>query len=341
MIADMKVVFFQRKPRPNKNFSIENFFNQLRSHLPTHIQSIKYTAQFYSNGLFKRLFIALDSIFHQADVNHVTGDINYAAIFLSSKKTILTILDVGVLDVKKAFSGKIIKLFWLTIPVKKVGYITTISNSAKDEILKLVNTNEEKIRVIYVPISGKFCFKPKAFNKEKPIILQIGTKYNKNLERLSNSLKGISCQLNIVGELSSQQKSILASNQIDYTNVFNLSDEELLKIYENADMLAFVSTYEGFGMPIVEAQMVGRPVITSNILSMPEVAGDGACIVNPKNEEEIRAGILKIINDDEYRQQLIENGRINAKRFEVELISKQYQELYQEIYTKNQKKIIG
>lgn len=334
----MKIVFFQRKPRPNKNFSIENFFNQLRSNLPNHIQAITYTSQFYSNGLFKRLFIALDSIFHQADVNHVTGDINYAAIFLRSKKTILTILDVGVLDTKKPISGKIIKLFWLTIPVKRVGYITTISNSAKSEILKLVNTNEEKIRVIYVPISSKFCFKPKEFNKEKPIILQIGTKYNKNLERLSNSLKGISCQLNIVGELSPQQKNILASNQIDYTNVFNLSDEELLRIYEDADMLAFVSTYEGFGMPIVEAQMVGRPIITSNILSMPEVAGNGACIVNPFSEEEIRAGILKIIHDDEYRQQLIKNGRINAKRFSVELISEQYLELYQEIYNKNQKK---
>ena len=116
----------------------------------------------------------------------------------------------------------------------------------------------------------------------------------------------------------------LNENNIDYANFTYLSDEEVFEQYKECDMLSFVSTYEGFGMPIVEANTVGRPVITSNLLSMPEVAGDAALIVNPYNIDEIRNGILKIINDDIYRNNLIHNGYENVKRFNLNDIAEQY-----------------
>jgi glycosyltransferase involved in cell wall biosynthesis len=97
-------------------------------------------------------------------------------------------------------------------------------------------------------------------------------------------------------------------------------------------MVLFASTYEGFGMPIVEANTVGRPVITSNLLSMPEVAGDAALIVNPYNVDEIRNGIIKIIEDDEYRNQLINNGFRNAERFSLRNISEEYLKLYNKMF---------
>ena len=84
-------------------------------------------------------------------------------------------------------------------------------------------------------------------------------------------------------------------------------------------------------MPIIEANIVGRPMITSNLLSMPEVAGDAALIVNPYNIDEIRNGILKIINDDKYRNGLIEKGFRNAERFTIKYIEKKYFELYNEL----------
>ena len=165
------------------------------------------------------------------------------------------------------------------------------------------------------------------------------TKKNKNLLRLIEAIKDIKCKLEIVGVLDGEQLKLLNRYKIDYVNSVNISNDELNKKYVDADLLAFVSTYEGFGMPIVEAQLVGRPVITSNLLSMPEVAGDGASIVDPYNVEEIKNGILKIINDDSYRESIIKNGLENAKRFDVKKIAYQYAELYREIYAKQNRKI--
>lgn len=81
-------------------------------------------------------------------------------------------------------------------------------------------------------------------------------------------------------------------------------------------------------MPIVEANIVGKPVITSNILSMPEVAGDAAHLVNPFDVEDMRNGILKLIEDDTYREQLVSNGFENARRFKVEKVVEDYKAIY-------------
>lgn len=324
----MKVVFFQRKPRPNKNFSIEILFDQIRSNLPKEINTVTAISSYYSKGFFKRLFISIEAIFRQGDVNHVTGDINFIAIFLKKRKTVLTVLDLGLMNHPNKIARKILQLFWVQLPVSRAGYITTISEATKTELLKFAKVDEGKIRVMYVPVAKLMEYKPKEFNKIKPTILQVGTKENKNLLRLAKALNGLSCKLDVVGVMTDEQKSVLKENKIEYSNSVNISNEELKNKYESCDMLAFVSTYEGFGMPIVEAQIVGRPVVTSNLLSMPEVAGDGACIVDPYNVEEIKIGIQKIINDDKYRVSIIEKGRKNSIRFSVETISKQYADLY-------------
>ena len=327
----MKVVFFQRKPRPNKNFSIEILFEQIRSHLGKDIESVTEVSRYYSKGLFKRLYITAAAIFKQGDINHVTGDINFITIFLKKRKTILTILDLGLMEHPNPIARKLLQFFWIQLPVKRAGYITTISTATKNELMKFSNVKESKVKVLYVPVADLMEYKPKVFNTEKPVILQIGTKDNKNLIRLSHALKGIPCKLSIVGVLTEKQLKTLKEDALDYTNAVNISNEELKEQYENADLLAFVSTYEGFGMPIVEAQIVGRPVITSNLLSMPEVSGGGAHLIDPYNIEEIRKGVLKIIEDENYRNNLIEIGRKNTVRFSVETISNQYSELYRSI----------
>ena len=84
-------------------------------------------------------------------------------------------------------------------------------------------------------------------------------------------------------------------------------------------------------MPILEANAIGRPVITSTVYSMPDVAGNAACLVDPNNIIMIRDGILKIINNESYRNQLIENGRINVERFSPNNIAKKYIDIYDEI----------
>ena len=128
---------------------------------------------------------------------------------------------------------------------------------------------------------------------------------------------------------------MLKENQIDYNVSKNLTNEEVFEKYRNCDILSFVSTYEGFGMPIVEANAIGRVVVTSNLLSMPEVAGDAAHLVDPFDIGSIRQGIVKVIKDEHYRESLIRNGYQNRKRFDVNKIANQYVEIYQSLMPNN------
>jgi glycosyltransferase involved in cell wall biosynthesis len=327
----MKVVFFHRKPRPDFNFSVEILFAQIRKALPREVVWEVKELRYFSNGFFKRLYIALEAALNQRDVNHITGDINFIALFLRKHRTVLTVLDLGVMNHPSPLIRKVLQLFWVVLPVNRSAVITTISEATKRELLKYVKTDPDRIKVVYVPISDAFVASPKQFNKVEPTILQIGTKPNKNVHRLVKALTGIKCRLEIIGDVDETLERELKQANISYKASKNISSEEVLEKYKAADILSFVSTYEGFGMPIVEANAIGRVVVTSNILSMPEVAGNAAHLVDPYNITSIREGILKVIEDDAYRENLIANGYINRKRFDVVEIAGKYTEIYRQL----------
>lgn len=327
----MKVIHFHRRRRLNANFSIEGFYLNIRKELKNKIDIKFEEVPFLSNGIFRRLFNCIYAAFKQGDINHVTGDVNYLNIFLNKNKTIVTILDCGLLEHTNGLAHKFYKYFWFTLPVQKAKYIVAISEATKKEILRYVNCDPDKIKVIHVSVSTLFHKSDKEFNKEKPVILHIGTSPNKNLSRLIEAVNGIDCKLYIIGDPDESIIKKLKDYKIDYEIFVNLTEQELFDKYKACDILFFASTYEGFGMPIVEANIVGRPVLTANLYSMPEVAGDSALLVDPYKVDEIRDGIIKIINDDALKEDLIRKGLRNAKRFEVNLIALQYLNLYQEI----------
>jgi glycosyltransferase involved in cell wall biosynthesis len=324
----MKVVFFYRK-RLKGNFSIENLFKQICDAFPDEVRWEKLELSFYSRGFLKRLLIGLEAMVNQKGINHVTGDINFISIFLRKKKTVLTIHDVGYMQHNNPVARFLLLWFWIKLPVKRSAVVTTVSEATKKELMKYVIVNPQKIKVVNVPVSPVFLHVPKVFNKSEPTILQVGTKENKNLLRLIGAIKGICCRLEIVGTIPHPIEIELRNNGINYSNSVDLSNEEIFIKYCSSDIVSFVSTYEGFGIPIIEGNAVGRVVVTSNILSMPEVAGNAAHLVDPFNVESIRKGILKVIDDDEYREKLIANGFINMKRFKVEAIAKEYQNIYE------------
>ncbi|MBU3663415.1 MAG: glycosyltransferase family 4 protein [Bacteroidetes bacterium] len=334
-----RVVFFQRKQRPLGNFSVEIYFDQIRDNLPDEVLVETLIMPYESSGVFKRIANALYCAFHQGDVNHITGDIHYVATFLKKSKTILTVLDCGIVLDSIGLRRKILEWFWFKIPVNRSQIVTGISNATKQDTLKITGCNPSKIRVIYFLSNIKFKKHPSKFNKQEPNLLQIGTAPNKNIPRLIEAIKGISCTLTIVGKVNEELREMLSRNQINHT-IFDvrLSDEEIEELYRKCDIVAFASTLEGFGMPIIEGNTIGRAVLTSNVTSMPEVALDCAVLVDPFNVEDIRKGVLKIINEDDFRNEMIERGYSNVDRFKVETIAAEYAQLYRELYEFNNNK---
>lgn len=329
-LQKINITQFNRK----KDFpgSIEILFESIRQNFDDSVNVRLFTPNYKSEGLINRLKIILECSKKQNEINHITGDIHFASLLMNKKKTILTIHDCISIVRSKGIKKAILKFFWLTLPLKKVNFITVISQKTKDELLSLVDFPEDKIVIIPDCINSDFKFEKKeTFNKLNPRILQIGTKVNKNIIRLAEALKGIPCTLDIVGKLSAKQIEALNSNDIKYENSFNISNDELIEKYKLCDIVAFISTYEGFGMPTLEAQTIGRPILTSNISPMKEIADKGACLVDPYDIENIRNGILKIIENDIFRNNIISCGIENVKNYSPEIVAKMYSDLYHKL----------
>lgn len=327
----MKITLFTRKSFPGQ-FSIENVFSSLKEYLERGNQLCIYQLSYYSKGVIRRLLSGLKARQYQGDVNHIIGDINFIALFLKKRKTIITIHDCDFILRSKGFKRQILIWFWLKIPIYRSALVTTISLATKEDLDRLISFPSEKIHVIYNPltlVSDIIIRKP--VNNPLPVLLQIGTKLNKNLDNLILAIKGLNVILDIVGTLSEHQVQLLKDSKIKYTNSVNISQDELIKKYQSADLLTFVSLREGFGLPIVEANALGCPVLTSAVSSMPEVAGEAAHLVNPYDFQDIRSGVLKILSDKPYAKYLIEKGYRNVDRFKPVHIANQYISVYNTI----------
>lgn len=330
----MRVHFFSRKPN-GVFFSIEELFSAIQKELPDKVCYKNFTMPFESEGLFKRIKNVLFAWRSRGTINHITGDIHYLGIFLPYRNTILTIHDCGELDKHKGLKKLFLWLFWFYLPVKRLKYITVISEATKQHLLKYVKTNAEKVIVIPNCLIGDFSPISKSFNQDRPIILQVGITPNKNIERLAAASENISCTLRIIGKPSDEQQKVLHKYNIDFTYLTNLTREEIIREYANCDIVAFVSLIEGFGLPIIEGQAMMKPVITSNIGVMPETAGSGACFVDPYDISDIQKGLLKIINDDDYRENIVKEGKLNCNRFSPKHITEKYMQLYRDIIKVN------
>jgi glycosyltransferase involved in cell wall biosynthesis len=263
---------------------------------------------------------------------HITGFDHYLLLFTKKKKIILTIHDIEVLKRKSGIKRFIFKKLWFDIPIKNATMVTTISKFSKQELLKLGNY-KTPIQVISNPNIFKIEYDHvRVQNRVTPKILLIGTKANKNLHRVLKALRNVQCELNIVGALSEDHYRVLTSDKTLYLNHVNISKNELKDLYKTVDLLCFTSTYEGFGLPIIEAQSLGCPVVTSNCSSMPEVAGHGAYLVDPFSEDSIRKGVESMLENSTLRSKFVSRGFENAAKFEPELIAKMYLDVYRKVH---------
>lgn len=330
MEKKIRITYYQRRPS-YRYFGIERVFGDIRDGVSKDIDCRVAISRFESRGLFRRLYNCIEAAFRQGDINHITGDVHYLSYLLQKRKTILTIHDCGYRDRLHGLRRKIFCFLWYWLPEKRCSIISVISESTKKELLGVLRCTPSKVRIVENCVSKDFQAFPREFNTQKPNILQIGTSFNKNLIRVAQALQGVSCSFSIVGQLSKDQKEALERCGIEYCARSNISGKELVEIYRQCDMLVFASTYEGFGLPILEAQAMGRPVITSNVASMPEAAGDAACFVDPFDVESIRRGIMLVIRDSHYRENMINLGYKNVTRFQREMAVGKYLGLYKEL----------
>lgn len=325
-----RVALFSRKPTPGV-FSIEQVFGLIADRLPDRFEPIKRVASYRSKGVLPRALAVLEARRRQGDLNHVVGDVNFLALLLPRDRTIVTIHDCEFMERASAVKRWIYRWVWLELPARRAALVVVPTHGVREDLQRYTSVDPAKVRVIPMPVDPRFRPSPMRGGPSEPVILQVGTRPNKNLERVIRALEGIPCRLIVLGELTQEQRGLLGRCGVRVEEHVSLSHDEVPELYGESDLVVFASTKEGFGLPIAEAQASGRPVVAGDRPPLPEVAGEGACLVDPYDVGSIRAGIERVLGDAPYRERLIAEGLRNVDRFEAGKIAEAHAALYDEV----------
>lgn len=256
------------------------------------------------------------------------------------KNSIVSILDLSYVYFPELFTkGDLLKLNkWSKYSVNKAKKILTISQSSKNDIIKEYKVSSEKVSVVYpgiMNLGSKNSLNMENLSKKYeitgPYILFVGTlQPRKNVARLIEAFSKLDSEtsLVIVGKKGWQFEEILAApakfgveSRVKFLH--NVTSEDLPSFYRNAELFVLPSLYEGFGLPVLEAMQLDCPVITSDISSLPEAGGDAALYFDPKNVDDIRDKMQKVLNDKDLRKKMIEKGKDQVKKFSWEKSAKE------------------
>lgn len=322
----MDVTFYTR-PKTAGQYSLERVLKNLIGALAGRVRSRIWRQR---EGVWG-LATAPGAALAQGDVNHIAGHVHYLAGILDRNRTVLTIHDIGHLGNVRPSLSRLYRIFWYEMPLSRVAAVITVSEFTKREVVREFGVRPEKIRVIHNCVPSGFAAATREFDAGEPTILVVGTAPHKNARRLVEAITGIKCRIVFVGRVYGDLRGALESGRVDFEERVDVSDAELAECYRHSDVVYFASTYEGFGIPIVEAHAVGRPVITSNICSMPEVAGDAALLVDPYDVAAIRQAVCSLFASADLRAELVERGFANAKRFDRETFAGAHLEVYRHV----------
>lgn len=321
-----------RKPRSLGNFSIETSYRTMHGAWPEGTPPpLVHTASRFTGGLRDRFHIWREVRQLKAGLIHITGDIHFAAIGLDPCPVVLTIHDLGMLDEGGRIARWVKRKFWLDWPLRWCDHIIAVSQRTKEDILNRTSYPADRITVIPSVISPTFVPRDAPPQHARPRVLHIGLADNKNLDRHAAALADLDVHLRIIGEPSAEQHAMLKNHNLDYSWASKLSEEEVQEEYAQSDLLLFCSTLEGYGMPIIEAQTVGVPVVTSRRAPMDTTAGGGALLADPEDAEDIRDAVRRVLKYEAVRSAIISTGKANAENCTAAQSAQQHAALYEQL----------
>ncbi|MFD1161312.1 MULTISPECIES: glycosyltransferase family 4 protein [Hwangdonia] len=236
------------------------------------------------------------------------------------KRKVMFLYDLAFKHYPEWFSYSFQKPYNLLIPLslKNSLKIITDSNYVKEDIHKVYKISNDNIYVIYAAPSVKF--KNLNLKKEKFILTVSSIDPRKNLQRVIKAFNELNSdyKLVIVGSKSKTFSNIeLNEKKYNRNIIFTgyLSDEDLIKLYNRAEVFIYASLFEGFGIPPLEAQACGTVCVVSNTTSLPEVYEDSVEYCDPHSIESIKNAIKKLLIDSNRRNQLKKKGEKNVNRF--------------------------
>ena len=249
---------------------------------------------------------------------------------------VTTIHDVVWRALPRTFPAQDRAIMNLAMPLSawRAARILTESRSSKNEIARTLRVRADKISVTTIGLDDRFRapvspaqiaeLRRKYHLGEAPYVLSVGVlQPRKNVARLITAFRLVKRanptwlhRLAVVGKPGWGDEMQQSDPNIVFTGY--VADDELPALYAGAQVFAYPSLYEGFGLPIIEAMAAGAPVLTSNRASMPEVAGDAAVKIDPYQTQSIRDGLELMLRDADLRGELIQRGKTWSERFTAE-----------------------
>ena len=300
----------------------------------------------------EQLAVPMDLRRERADLFHAP---HYVLPLLTPCRSVVTIHDCIHLRFPQYLPNRLGYAYARTsmsLATHRSARVLTVSEASKRDILEYFDVPESKIAVIYNAIDERFSEEPPAdevmrvrerYQLNDPFILYAGNiKPHKNLERLIEAFHIIRkgelefVKLLIIGDEISKyaalRRTVHRYKLHKHVRFFGfVPDATLAILYRLARVFVFPSLYEGFGLPPLEAMASGTPVITSNLSSLPEVAGDAAMLIDPYETDAIAGAMRRVMMDDRLRDDMRERGLARAREFSWGRSIRRVKQIYDEV----------
>ncbi len=322
-LRDQTVVLYVRKKLEIRNSKLEMTVPDIDFDLPPQWQ----VKGLWAPRFWTQIRLSLEMLLHPPDVLFVPA---HTVPLIHPRKTVVTVhgLEYEFSPESYGFWEWLYMRWSIRFSVRVADRVIAVSENTKRDLIRLYAVPEKKIQVIYEGLS-----QPTTYNlqpstlAEKPFFLFIGRlETRKNIVRMIEAFEifkaktGLAHTLVLAGKPGFGYEAIryklqATSYKQDIHELGYVSEEEKWELLKDAVVFLFPSLYEGFGLPVIEAQSVGVPVITANTSSLPEVAGEGAVLVNPLDSGEIATAMEMLVTDPEKRADIIEEATRNVDRF--------------------------